>query len=194
MIAVDISRLAARNLREAKLRTALTTTGVAIGVGALTCMVSFGVGIQEQLFGQFLKSGLFDTITVTSARLGVGPGMRGQPERAGMLASLGALWSHGANIDWGALYPDAGAPVALPPYPLRRQRYWIRAGQTAPSVGRRARPAGERPLVGARVPSPLRPVQFEALWCEESLPFVSDHRIHGTAVVPATAYLEAGRR
>jgi len=82
MIAVDISRLAARNLREAKLRTALTTTGVAIGVGALTCMVSFGVGIQEQLFGQFLKSGLFDTITVTSARLGIGPGMRGRPERA----------------------------------------------------------------------------------------------------------------
>jgi putative ABC transport system permease protein len=90
MIALDISRLAARNLREAKLRTALTTTGVAIGVGALTCMVSFGVGIQEQLFGQFLKSGLFDTITVTSARLGVGPGMRGRPERAASPSAPGA--------------------------------------------------------------------------------------------------------
>ncbi len=116
---------------------------------------------------------------------------RGQPERAGLLASLGALWSHGANIDWGAVYPDAGAPVTLPPYPWRRQRYWIGAGQAAASLRRAGRPAGERPLVGARVPSPLRPVQFEALWCEESLPFVSDHRIHGTAVVPATAYLEA---
>jgi putative ABC transport system permease protein len=90
MIAVDISRLAARNLREAKLRTALTTTGVAIGVGALTCMVSFGVGIQEQLFGQFLKSGLFDTITVTSARLGVGPGMGGRPERTASSNASGA--------------------------------------------------------------------------------------------------------
>ncbi len=90
MITADVSRLAARNLREAKLRTALTTIGVAIGVGALTCMVSFGLGIQEQLFGQFLKSGLFDTITVTSARLGLGPGMRGRPERSGSENTPGA--------------------------------------------------------------------------------------------------------
>ena len=99
MIAVDISRLAARNLREAKLRTSLTAIGVAIGVGALTCMVSFGLGIQEQLFGQFLKSGLFDTVTVTSARLGFGPGMRGRPDRVASQNTPGA--------------PQARAPAPL---------------------------------------------------------------------------------
>src|SRR5579863_5648504 len=64
MILTDTIGLAFRNLRQAKLRTALTTMGVAIGVASLAGMVSLGVGLQEQLVGRFLDSGLFDVITV----------------------------------------------------------------------------------------------------------------------------------
>jgi putative ABC transport system permease protein len=64
MIVSDTLLLALRNLHQARLRTTLTTLGVAIGVGALAGMMSLGVGMQEQLFGQFLKSGVFDSITV----------------------------------------------------------------------------------------------------------------------------------
>lgn len=64
MIAGDTIHLAIRNLRQAKLRTALTTMGVAIGIASLAGMVSLGVGLQEQLVGRFLDSGLFDVITV----------------------------------------------------------------------------------------------------------------------------------
>jgi ABC-type lipoprotein release transport system permease subunit len=60
----DTIHLAIRNLRQAKLRTALTTMGVAIGIASLAGMVSLGVGLQEQLVGRFLDSGLFDVITV----------------------------------------------------------------------------------------------------------------------------------
>ena len=42
------SALALRNLRQAKLRTALTTLGVAIGIASLAGMVSLGVGLEEQ--------------------------------------------------------------------------------------------------------------------------------------------------
>jgi putative ABC transport system permease protein len=66
MIAGDTFYLAARNLRQAKLRTALTTMGVAIGIASLAGMVSLGVGLQEQLVGRFMQSGLFDVVTVTS--------------------------------------------------------------------------------------------------------------------------------
>jgi putative ABC transport system permease protein len=66
MIVHDTLRLALRNLRQARLRTVLTTLGVSIGVGALACMLSFGVGIQDQILGQFIKSGVFDSITVFS--------------------------------------------------------------------------------------------------------------------------------
>jgi ABC-type antimicrobial peptide transport system permease subunit len=72
MIAHDTLKLAFRNLRQARLRTSLTTLGVAIGVGALACMLSFGVGIQEQILGQFMKSGVFDSITVFTDAPGLG--------------------------------------------------------------------------------------------------------------------------
>lgn len=64
MIISDTVRLALRNLREAVLRTALTSLGVAIGVASLVGMVSFGVALQEQIVGNFLRSGVFDSITV----------------------------------------------------------------------------------------------------------------------------------
>ncbi|HEY2934718.1 MAG TPA: ABC transporter permease [Acidobacteriota bacterium] len=64
MIFSDTLQLALRNLKEAKLRTALTTLGVAIGIGSLVSMVSLGVGLQEQTVGRFMKSGMFDSITV----------------------------------------------------------------------------------------------------------------------------------
>jgi len=72
MIPSDTLQLAIRNLRQARLRTILTTLGVSIGVGALACMLSFGVGMQDQVLAQFMKSGVFDAITVFPANPGFG--------------------------------------------------------------------------------------------------------------------------
>jgi putative ABC transport system permease protein len=83
MIAQDTIQLAFRNLRQARLRTGLTVLGVSIGVAALACMLSFGVGIQEQILGQFIKSGVFDAVTVFSGAAGSlrapGIGIRRRP-------------------------------------------------------------------------------------------------------------------
>ncbi|MBL8187628.1 MAG: ABC transporter permease, partial [Acidobacteria bacterium] len=48
----DIIALALRNLRQAKLRTALTVIGVVVGVAAIITMVSFGIGLQRNIIGQ----------------------------------------------------------------------------------------------------------------------------------------------
>ncbi|HKE04279.1 MAG TPA: ABC transporter permease, partial [Blastocatellia bacterium] len=45
----DIIALAWRNLRQAKLRTSLTVIGVIVGVAAIVTMVSFGLGLQNNL-------------------------------------------------------------------------------------------------------------------------------------------------
>jgi putative ABC transport system permease protein len=63
----DALSLALRNLGQAKLRTSLTTLGVAIGIASLAGMVSLGVGLQDQFVGRLTRSGLFDSITVLSA-------------------------------------------------------------------------------------------------------------------------------
>ena len=61
----DLADLALRNLREAILRNALTTLGVAVGVASLVAMLSLGVGLQQMASKRLSQSGLFDTIFVT---------------------------------------------------------------------------------------------------------------------------------
>jgi len=46
---MDMMELGFDNLRRTKLRTALTTLGVVIGIGALTSMISFGTGMQKNI-------------------------------------------------------------------------------------------------------------------------------------------------
>jgi len=65
MKARDLTDLAIRNLREAILRNALTTLGVAVGVASLVAMLSLGVGLQQLASKRLSQSGLFDTIFVT---------------------------------------------------------------------------------------------------------------------------------
>jgi putative ABC transport system permease protein len=62
----DTLSLSIRNLRQSRLRTFLTTLGVSIGIASLAGMVSLGVGLQEQIVGRFMQSGVFDTLTVFS--------------------------------------------------------------------------------------------------------------------------------
>lgn len=64
----DIIALALRNLRQAKLRTALTAIGVIVGVAAIITMVSFGIGLQKNIIGQaFARLDAFTAITVLGA-------------------------------------------------------------------------------------------------------------------------------
>ena len=77
----DLTDLALRNLREAMLRNALTTLGVAVGVASLVAMLSLGVGLQQLASKRLSQSGLFDTIFVTPKNSFRGMG-RPQPRDA----------------------------------------------------------------------------------------------------------------
>lgn len=66
MKAQDLLELAARNLREAKLRNSLTTLGIGVGVASLVAMLALGVGLQEMASSRLARSGLFDTVFVFS--------------------------------------------------------------------------------------------------------------------------------
>jgi putative ABC transport system permease protein len=64
----DLVELAARNIRESVLRNALTTLGVGVGVASLVAMLALGIGLQQLAGRRLARSGLFDTIAVTSRR------------------------------------------------------------------------------------------------------------------------------
>jgi putative ABC transport system permease protein len=131
MIVGDIIGLSLRNLRQAKLRTALTTLGVSIGIASLAGMVSLGVGIQDQVVGRFLQSGVFDTITVVSpSLLGVpgailagqrglrgglrgGGGLRGNSQSSSPKLDDAALKQLSNVENVGDVYPNIRVPVEL---------------------------------------------------------------------------------
>jgi putative ABC transport system permease protein len=62
----DLFELAARNMRNARLRNALTTMGIGVGVASLVAMLSLGIGLQGFANHQLMKSGMFQTVFVTS--------------------------------------------------------------------------------------------------------------------------------
>src|SRR5262249_43028941 len=69
----DSIDLAARNLREALLRNSLTTLGIGVGIASLVAMLSLGIGLQRLFNKQLGRSGLFDSIFVTSRQDFRGP-------------------------------------------------------------------------------------------------------------------------
>jgi putative ABC transport system permease protein len=64
----DLTELAVRNLRESLLRNSLTTIGISVGVASLVAMLSLGIGLQQLAARRLMKSGLFDTVVITSRR------------------------------------------------------------------------------------------------------------------------------
>jgi putative ABC transport system permease protein len=121
----DTLSLALRNLRESRLRTALTTLGVAIGIASLVGMVSFGVALQDQVLGNLLRSGVFDSITVTAAPRLASRGRRGGDPVARAREALDNARQSRVRLDDDALqklaaipgvkeaYPDVRVPVEL---------------------------------------------------------------------------------
>ncbi|RJQ81627.1 non-ribosomal peptide synthetase/type I polyketide synthase [Amycolatopsis panacis] len=117
-----------------------------------------------------------DGLTVPSIR-------REEDEPAQMAMSLAALHNRGVAIDWTTQYP-AGEQVPLPPYPWKRDRYWVEPEPVAQiRLGRL-----DHPLLGRRTAG-AEPV-WEARLDLEALPYLRDHRIEGTVVFPAAGYLE----
>ena len=60
----DLADLSAANLWKRRLRTFLTVSGVAVGIGALVAMISFGKGMQENVTKNFRELALFNSVTV----------------------------------------------------------------------------------------------------------------------------------
>lgn len=109
----DTLRLALNNLRESKLRTALTSLGVSIGIASLIGMVSLGVGLQEQLLGRFMESGVFDAITVSASPGGAAASLLGGRGRAvgGRGVGRGARVGRGGRGGRGAESGAGPRPV-----------------------------------------------------------------------------------
>jgi putative ABC transport system permease protein len=93
----DLTELALRNLRESLLRNSLTTVGISVGVASLVAMLSLGIGLQQLASRRLVKSGLFDTVVVTSRREMRGMGR--EEERNGPTAGESRVLDEPARLE-----------------------------------------------------------------------------------------------
>jgi putative ABC transport system permease protein len=93
----DLTELALRNLRESLLRNSLTTVGISVGVASLVAMLSLGIGLQQLASRRLMKSGLFDTVVVTSRR--DLRGMDRQEERSGPIPGESRVLDEASRSD-----------------------------------------------------------------------------------------------
>lgn len=106
----DLTELALRNLRESLLRNSLTTIGISVGVASLVAMLSLGTGLQQLFTQRLAKSGLFDTIFVSSRREMRGMGR--EEERNGPIPGQSRILDEAARVEIEQLpnvseaYPD----------------------------------------------------------------------------------------
>jgi acyl transferase domain-containing protein/acyl-CoA synthetase (AMP-forming)/AMP-acid ligase II/NADPH:quinone reductase-like Zn-dependent oxidoreductase/NAD(P)-dependent dehydrogenase (short-subunit alcohol dehydrogenase family)/acyl carrier protein len=108
-----------------------------------------------------------------------------------MLASLAALYVRGATVDWKAFdEPYQPLKVPLPTYPFERERCWEdppnASGPHVPIMPVHA-------LLGERLNSALPMAQFQSKIGIDTLRYLNDHKVQGSVVFPASAYLEMAR-
>ncbi len=95
------------------------------------------------------------------------------------------LWTTGIEPDWAAVSGGTGQTIDAPRYPFQRDRRW----RDTP----RRSGGGDRihPLVHRRVFAPgLDDIVYESMLAGDDPAYLGDHRILGTAVMPAAAYVE----
>lgn len=114
MKAGDLVELAGRNLRESVLRNSLTTVGISVGVASLVAMLSLGIGLQHLAASRLAKSGLFDSIYVTSGRRMEGPNGRREVRKGPPPPLDEPVRQKMAKFaDVAEVYPDVRFPAEL---------------------------------------------------------------------------------
>jgi acyl transferase domain-containing protein/acyl carrier protein len=116
-------------------------------------------------------------------------------EEVTALSALARLHVHGVHVDWSALFPGARR-VDLPTYAFQRQRFWPSGtGNQTADVRAAGLGATDHPLLGAAVRvADSDAVLFSGLLSLRTHPWLADHVVLGSALVPGTALLELALR
>ncbi|WP_234320548.1 acyltransferase domain-containing protein, partial [Streptomyces sp. SBT349] len=142
-----------------------------------------------------LIAGIGDTLAEAGAQCAVVETLRrDQGGMARFLASAAQAHVHGVDLDWNAIFPgDHPRHVTLPTYAFQRERYWLDAGRSrgAGDVRGLGLGAADHPLLGAAVGMADSDEWLLTGWLSLSThPWLADHAVHGTVLVPGTALVD----
>ncbi|MEV4744712.1 type I polyketide synthase, partial [Streptomyces sp. NPDC049555] len=131
---------------------------------------------------------------------------KGRDEAATAVAAVARLHAHGVPVDWHAFFARpatgdsatsgaASQPVDLPTYAFQRQRYWVNATTGTADLGSAGMEAVTHPLLGAVVRLPESDgVVLTGRLSLSSHPWLADHAVKGTVLLPGTGLVELAVR
>ncbi len=116
-----------------------------------------------------------------------------RPESRELLGLLAQADVHGVDVDWGALFHEAGANrVELPTYAFQRRRYWLTSRAGATDAGSLGQSSAEHPLLGSAMAlaGEGEGWLFTGRVSLKTHPWIADHAVMGQALMPGTGFLE----
>ncbi|WP_425385458.1 type I polyketide synthase [Streptomyces himastatinicus] len=126
-----------------------------------------------------------DSMVASTLRKG-----RGEPET--VLSAVAEMFVRGSQVDWPAMFAGTGARrVDLPTYAFQRQRYWLDAARPVTDARGLGLGVAEHPLLGAAVSvAGSDAVLLTSRLSVRSHPWLADHVVAGSVLVPGTAFVE----
>ncbi|AXX30085.1 Malonyl CoA-acyl carrier protein transacylase [Actinosynnema pretiosum subsp. pretiosum] len=121
---------------------------------------------------------------------------RDRDEVAEVRAAVALAHTRGQSVRWAELLPQgSGARVDLPRYAFQRERYWLTGGSSAGGAVELGQLAADHPLVGAVVGlAGGDRVVLTGRVSPRTHPWLADHVISGSVLLPGTAFVELAVR
>ncbi|MET9857255.1 SDR family NAD(P)-dependent oxidoreductase, partial [Streptomyces sp. NPDC006450] len=160
---------------------------------AVSALNGLGVSRFVEIGPQGVLSALTQQSLPEDSRAVVVPSLRGdKDETESVLAALARLHVSGTTIDWDAFYAEhAPARIDLPTYAFQRERYWVQARTGGGDVTAAGLDAADHPLLGAAISLPDSDgVVFTGRLSVEAQPWLADHDVLGTVLLPGTGFVE----
>ncbi|WIY03018.1 type I polyketide synthase [Amycolatopsis mongoliensis] len=122
------------------------------------------------------------------------PALRKDRDEAhAVVTAVAALHARGIPVDWPAFYAGARR-VEVPTYAFRRTRYWLPATTATGDAADHGQQPAAHPMLSAvvRVPESDTVVLTGRL-SADTVPWIADHVVLGTVLLPGTAFVELAR-
>lgn len=153
-------------------------------VAALGCSVLMEIGPQPVLTGaavQVWPDHLASPRAIVSLRKGIG-------DRRQIAEAVAGAYVSGHRPNFAALQRYPRRKLELPTYPFQRRRFWPKTSGTSGIAGIDGPGAGASGIVGSAKDLASGDSVYTSRLSVKSQPWLSDHVIYGTVVVPGATY------